>query len=201
MAANYASSVFINCPFDEGYRPLFEAITFTVYQCGFYPRCALEIRDSSQVRIEKIIGIIKECRLAVHDISRTQLDPATQLPRFNMPLELGLFLGAKVFGSPKQKQKAAVVFDSEKYRYQAFMSDYSGYDIHAHGQNPERVIEEARDFLASHSEDRIPGSKAIVTSYQDFQAYLPDVCKKFKLSHASLTFQDLTRLILTYLNG
>jgi hypothetical protein len=33
-----------------------------------------------------------------------QLDAANRLPRFNMPLELGLFLGAQEYGSGAQKR-------------------------------------------------------------------------------------------------
>jgi hypothetical protein len=36
MAAAYASSVFVNCPFDEGYRSLFESIIFAIHDCAIY---------------------------------------------------------------------------------------------------------------------------------------------------------------------
>jgi hypothetical protein len=86
---DYEKSVFINCPFDGAYKPIFEAIVFAVFDCGFQPRCALEADDAGQVRMEKIFDLIADCRLAINDLSRTDLDPATNLPRFNMPLELG----------------------------------------------------------------------------------------------------------------
>jgi hypothetical protein len=88
MAQNkYANSVFINCPFDAQYRPLFEAIVFGVLDCGFRPRCALEIDDASQVRIDKVFKLIAESKYGIHDISRTEITSAGALPRFNMPLE------------------------------------------------------------------------------------------------------------------
>ena len=87
--------VFINCPFDSQYTPLFEALVFAVSDCGFRARCALEVDDASQVRIEKIYKIIATCKFGIHDISRTAPNPATGLPRFNMPLELGIFLAAR----------------------------------------------------------------------------------------------------------
>jgi hypothetical protein len=93
--AQFEYGVFINCPFDAAYRPLFEGIVFAVHDCGYIARCSLEVTDASQVRIEKISGIIASCKFGIHDISRTELDAATRLPRFNMPLELGMFLGAK----------------------------------------------------------------------------------------------------------
>ena len=90
--ASPAPSVFINCPFDPDYRPLFEAMVFTVARCGFAPRCAMEIVDGAGTRIEKIMDLIGKCPLGIHDISRTGLDHDSGLPRFNMPFELGLFL-------------------------------------------------------------------------------------------------------------
>ena len=98
-------NVFINCPFDTDYKALFYAIVFRVHDCGFVARCALEEGDASQVRIDKIYSIIAECRYGIHDISRTELDENFGLPRFNMPLELGIFLGAKKFGTGEQKKK------------------------------------------------------------------------------------------------
>ena len=55
------SQVFINCPFDDEYRPLFRAMVFTIYKCGFLPRCAAEVSDSGQNRLDKIMDIIDEC--------------------------------------------------------------------------------------------------------------------------------------------
>jgi hypothetical protein len=98
-AATYDTSIFFNCPFDEAYKSLFEALVFAAFDCGYVPRCALEVDDAGQVRIEKILAIIRGCRLGVHDISRTELDLVNALPRFNMPFELGLFVGAARFGA------------------------------------------------------------------------------------------------------
>lgn len=85
---NYSNNVFINCPFDGDYDEIFKAMVFTVFDCGFIPRCAMEYDDGSQVRIEKIYRLISECKFGIHDISRTELDDGNGLPRFNMPLEL-----------------------------------------------------------------------------------------------------------------
>jgi hypothetical protein len=146
MPATYDNSVFINCPFDSDYRPLLEAVVFAVYDCGYVPRCALEVDDSSQVRIQKITSMIGQCRLAIHDISRTQLDEAFWLPRFNMPFEFGIFVGAKAFGGREQRRKACVVFDVERYRFQKFISDIAGQDIREHRCDVEMLIHQVRDF-------------------------------------------------------
>ncbi len=84
-AAAYERQVFINCPFDPEYVPLMRAMAFVLKACGFVPRSALESDSATEVRVEKILRIIGECGLSIHDISRTQLDKSSKLPRFNMP--------------------------------------------------------------------------------------------------------------------
>src|SRR5215218_5102889 len=117
MVAGYDRNVFINCPFDEWYQPILHAMIFTVHDCGFLARMALEVEDGGEVRITKIKRIIRECRYGVHDISRVEPDAGSGLPRFDVPLELGLFLGAREYGSREQKTKRSLILDAERYRY------------------------------------------------------------------------------------
>lgn len=187
----YETDVFLNCPIDAGYRPLFEAIVFTIHDCGFAARSALEVTDTSQVRIEKISRIIAECKFGVHDISRTEPDPATGLPRFNMPLELGLFLGAKRFGTGKQKLKNCLVLDVDGYRYQRFVSDIAGQDIMAHDRMPAAAIRVVRDWLSdAQPASRIPGGAAMLERYRTFRADLPSTCARRGLVVKDLTFLE-----------
>lgn len=203
MVRSYENSVFINCPFDPDYWPLLEAIAFAVYDCGFYPRSALEVEDSSQVRIEKVTALIRACRLSIHDISRIETGGDPPLPRFNMPLELGIFLGAKAFGNRDQKKKAGMVLDAEPYRYQRYISDIAGQDIRAHGGLPAAVIRHVRNFLSTHASasDFLPGPEKIVMRYQHFRGELPGSCALLHLDPANLTFGDLTRLIVAYIRS
>src|SRR5689334_8355777 len=115
---SYQNSVFINCPFDAKYKTIFNAIVFAVYDSGFYPRCAFELGDASQNRLRGIVRIIEGCRYGIHDLSRVELDSKHRLPRFNMPLELGVFLGCKFFGAGRHRLKSCLIMDSEEYRYQ-----------------------------------------------------------------------------------
>ncbi len=110
---------------------------FAIYDLGFVPRCALEIDDGAEFRLEKICRIVAECQYGVHDISYTRVDPKTRLPRFNMPLELGLYLGCRRYGGKSQSKKKCLILDREAYRYRNFISDISGQDIHAHGGKAE----------------------------------------------------------------
>jgi hypothetical protein len=93
----YNDSVFINCPFDDDYKPILRAIVYAIYRCGFFPQTALDEDDGSEVRLMKIYRKMQNCRYGIHDLSRIELNDA-DLPRFNMPFELGVFFGAKYFG-------------------------------------------------------------------------------------------------------
>ncbi|HYR28925.1 MAG TPA: hypothetical protein VEU30_10695 [Thermoanaerobaculia bacterium] len=184
--------VFVNCPFDDDYRPMFEAIVFAIHDCGFLARCSLEVSDASQVRIEKIGSIIGSCRFGIHDISRTELDADHGLPRFNMPFELGMFLGAKRFGSAKQKNKTCLILDVEKYRYQKFISDIAGQDIAAHHGKPEEAITAVRDWLSATMPKSVktPGGTTIASRYAAFRNDLPEMCARVQLNADELTFND-----------
>jgi len=72
--AEFETSVFVNCPFDDPHKPMFEATVFAVFDCGYRPRCALEAYDAGEVRIEKIVALVRSCHLGVHDVSRTELN-------------------------------------------------------------------------------------------------------------------------------
>jgi hypothetical protein len=185
--------VFVNCPFDEEYRPLFRAMIFTIVRCGFEPRCALEVIDGTATRISKIEKLIEECRLGIHDISRTELDAINHLPRFNMPLELGLFLGAKRYGDAVQRQKKCLVLDVERYRFQRFMSDIAGQDIEPHGGESAELSSRVRAFLNSASRGSpLPGPANIQSDYTDFQEQLADICEELSLRPDELEFKDFT---------
>ncbi len=190
-SAHYTDNVFINCPFDVAYKPLFDAMVFTVHDCGFIARCALEEEDASQVRIDKIYTIIADCRYGIHDISRTELDENSGFPRFNMPLEFGVFLGAKKFGIAEQKRKKCLVLDKELYRYQQFISDIAGQDIQAHNNEVETLVRSVRNWLRTASGRRtIPGGNIIWERYQTFLRDLPQTVEECQLDVEDLIFND-----------
>ena len=197
---NYGNNVFINCPFDEHYKPLFNAIIFTIHDCGFIPRSTLEEEDSSEYQISKIYKIVLDCKYGIHDISRTELSKGNKLPRFNMPLELGIFLAAKRFGEGKQKKKKCLILDKEPHRYQKFISDIAGQDIKDHGNDVKEVIKRVRNWLRnSSSRVTIPGPVAIWTRYQTFLEELPELCKEARWDMDELIFIDYSLLIEEWL--
>jgi len=194
--------VFINCPFDRKYRTLLRALIFAVHDCGFRVRSALEIEDSGEVRVQKIIRIIGESPFAIHDISRIEVDPHSHLPRFNMPLELGLFLGAKAFGDATNQAKRCIVLDSDQYRYQKFCSDIAGQDIRAHGGKPTVAIETIRNWLSTSGAAQgtvIPSGSVIAARYRRYRVALPYWCRRLQLDQQRLTFGDDVTLVVAWL--
>lgn len=198
--SDYNVNVFINCPFDPSYKPLFHALVFAIQVCGFIPRCALEDSGTDDVRIQKIIEIIRSCSLGIHDLSRTESN-SEGLPRFNMPLELGLFMGARHFGEGQQSQKKYLVLDKEEFRFKAFISDLGGQDIRSHGNSPEKIIKAVRDWL-SHGglNKRLPGGSSIYEEYLEFQEILPELCHAAKWKMDEILFTEYSLLVGNWVN-
>ena len=198
----YDSSVFINCPFDEAYQRLFDAIVFSVHDCGFSARSALEVDDGAQVRINKIYQIIAECRFGIHDLSRTEVNPETELPRFNMPLELGIFLGARQYGQEEQREKRVLILDREAFRYLKFISDIRGQDIKAHNGDERTVITLVRDWLRNALRGTgisIPSGSLIFGRYESFKEDLPVFCTGLNLDPRELIFNDYVQVVEVWL--
>jgi hypothetical protein len=107
-----------------------------------------------------------------------------------MPLELGLFLGARKFGGRAHSRKKALILDSEPYRYHAFISDIAGQDIHAHGGEIERLIAEVATWLRDEAQDPdVPGGRAIVVEYGRFCEDLPAIAAVKRLETDELDLQ------------
>jgi hypothetical protein len=191
--------VFINCPFSSDYQVNFQAIVFTVVRSGFKPRCALENDDGGEIRFDKICRIILECPYSIHDISKTEPDLRSKLPRFNMPFELGLYLGAKRFGGEAHRSKRTLIFDRDPHRYQSYISDIAGQDIHAHKQQPGRLIQELANWLRDFGKDsKVPGGKAIAAEFLRFKTDLTRITAKKQLELSDLTFRDLADIAATW---
>ena len=166
-----AKAVFINCPFDDGFKPILRAMVFTLISAGFHPRCALDATDGAEIRIGKIAAMIGECDWGIHDLSRVEVD-ADGVPRFNMPLELGLHLGARLLGEGRHRRKRALILDAEQHRYDRALSDISGQDIESHGAAPDQAIRCVRNWLSEHRPHNaapLPGAGAIQADYRLFQ--------------------------------
>ncbi len=118
-----------------------------------------------------------------------------------MPLELGIFLGAKKFGDKGQKDKRALIFDFEAYRYMKFMSDIAGADIHIHDNDPRKIIAETRDWLANVSSRDLRSAKKIQGLHEEFVAALPAAAAKLQFDCEKIPYSDFLKMIVAFLKS
>ena len=190
--ASYDDQVFINCPLDTEYLGLFRACTFTVLDCGFIPRCSLEIDDAMQSRLDGIVDLISECRYGIHDLSRVRLDPTSKLPRFNMPFELGVFYGARRFGRKKQQQKHCVILEKHRFRYQKFISDISGIDVAPHANSQRTLVLAVRKwFVTTSRRKNIPSGETVYSRFRKFQNGIRKGCRRNSIDYDSMPFVEV----------
>jgi len=140
---SYRTNIFINCPFDSDYYQLLKPILFTVIYCGLKPRLS-ETIDGGDIRITQIQELINESKFSIHDISRIIPKSKKDLPRFNMPFELGMDLGCKAY---LKTDKRCLILEKEQYRYKEVISDISGQDISSHNNEPIIVVKCVRNWI------------------------------------------------------
>jgi hypothetical protein len=204
----YAQSVFVNCPFDDWYLPLLHAMLFAIHDCGFVARLAVEDTGGSEMRIDRITRIIRESRYSIHDLSRVEgVGPgATHLPRFNMPFEAGLAMGATRFEPirPASTARDFLLMDSVKHRPSMTLSDLAGQDPKTHADDPEKIVSAVRGFLAAKAKPKaVVGATEIWKRYQKFRAELPNICIALKITEVEMTsfgyLPDLTQAMALWL--
>jgi hypothetical protein len=111
----------------------------------------------------------------------------TNLPRFNMPFECGLFWGCREYGKGIHRTKQMLIPDREPFRYQQSLSDIAGQDIESHGGDPRIAIDRIRTWLKTCSKrSNIPGGEMIWKHFQLFKQELPAILDK-----AQVTPQEL----------
>jgi hypothetical protein len=82
------ASVFLNIPYDNAFEDLYIAYIVGLTQLGLRIHAALAVPN--QGRLETIIELIERSDFSIHDLSRVEVSRG--VPRFNMPVELGLAL-------------------------------------------------------------------------------------------------------------
>lgn len=120
MAAPDPKHVFINAPFDTAYESLFVTLVGTLVFLGQEPHCVLEVPEKGDGRLLRILNLIRQCRVSMHDLSRV----GTPV-RFNMPFELGLACALKL---EHPALYDVFVLDGIDYRIDKTLSDYKGRD-------------------------------------------------------------------------
>lgn len=195
-ARHYDRSVFVNCPFDAPYKALLDAILFTIHDCGFIARTALEVVGSAETRLDKIVRVIRASRWSIHDISRIEVTPDSPFPRFNMPFECGLALGLQRFGTTRDRKRDFLILSAEPHQDKRTLSDLAGQDGAYHRNEPAEAISAVRNFLAGKSAGRVRGAAAIGGRYQKFTAALPGMASALEINEKEIrSFDYLSDLV------
>jgi hypothetical protein len=138
----FEKNIFINCPFDITYiNELLKPMLYVIIRNGFFPRLSLEVSDSGQFRLEKIIGIIKDCKYCIHDLSIVKSRKVGEYARMNMPFELGIDYGLRKSGIAKFSGKQCLILEATKYDYMKAISDINGFDIKVHKNDTQTLFE------------------------------------------------------------
>jgi hypothetical protein len=161
--------VFINCPFDEDFAPILQAMAFCVVYLGFFPRLAPENSDNAAARLDKIAELIKGSKYGIHDLSRCKSTRANQYSRMNMPFELGMDHASRRFGGETFVEKVILVLEETKFDYQKSLSDIAGWDIAVHNGDYGQAVRRVRDWLVAQVPGIGVGTSKILGEYIAFQ--------------------------------
>ena len=164
-------SVFINCPFDNEFAPLFDAIVFATVCCGFIPRSTLESGDVAEPRIKRILHSIISSKYSIHDLSRCKGEGEERLARFNMPLELGMAMALRFMTHSSENKHDWLIIVPEGHQYIRFISDLAGYDLKRHNGTLETVVRAVMSWLVTRPEAiRTPTPKSVLRALPAFNA-------------------------------
>jgi len=171
----YEKNVFINCPFDDEYLPLLRPLLFTILYHKFEPRIAKENSDSGLPRIQKIKELISESKFSIHDLSRIQASKKKEFYRLNMPFELGIDFGCRLYSGIDHSEKRFLILEKENYRYMKAFSDINGLDIKSHKNEPLEVVRAVRNWFVETVKYTSSKSPTIIWyDFNDFFAKLYD---------------------------
>lgn len=177
-------SVFLNIPYDNQFEDLYLAYIVGLTQLGFDIHATLAVPN--QGRLDRIVRLIEESDVSIHDLSRIEL--SSGIPRFNMPLELGLAL----YHSYATKGRHRVfVFEKKPYRMMHSTSDINGIDPQIHQGKPSGVMVGLRNIF--HQPERTTTVPEMLASYRAVRRKLPALRRNAgsqSLFEASV-FQDL----------
>jgi len=197
-----AKNVFINCPFDNEYFALLRPLLFSIIYLELSPKIS-ETSDSGEVRLHKIKELMTTSKFSIHDLSRMEPLENGKLPRFNMPFECGIDFGIRLSNPEVYRDKKFLILEKERYRYQRVISDISGNDIKAHGNDPEQIIKVVRDWFKPINKD-IPYHKEIWLAYNEFEFDYETILDSEGYDPkdiSSLTFSDLIENMTAWIEG
>lgn len=193
VASPNEKAVFINAPFDLAYEPLFVTLVGALVFLRQEPHCVLEVREEGAGRLQRIIDLMRSCRMSLHDLSRSG-NPV----RFNMPFELGLACAQKIAEPSKYE---VFVLDARPHRLDRILSDYKGRDPLIHNGTCDGMLTCLLDGFVPPAEHTIQDYRHAARALREFARVTKREMRTSSLFRPAL-FQALvlaaTRIAITH---
>lgn len=171
----YATNVFINCPFEPSYRKFLDRLIFIFTFYGFTVLISKN-RSSAHDRLVEISKMINDSKFSIHDLSKNRAAKRGELARFNMPFEFGIDFGCFLY-KKRRKDKVIAVMDAFDHDYDQFLSDLSGRDILFHGNEPDLLFTIIPQWLMQTTDKLYDSPKALRAYYS---AWIKDYKKTLR---------------------
>lgn len=162
----HIQSAFLNIPYDDQFEALYLAYIVGLTQLGLNINATLAVPN--QGRLDRIVGLIEESDVSIHDLSRIEL--SSGIPRFNMPLELGLALYRSHATNGRHR---VFVFEKKAYRMLHSTSDINGIDPQIHNGRPKGVMVGLRNIF--YQPERTTTVPEMLASFRAVKRKLPDL--------------------------
>jgi len=156
--------VFLNVPFDQDYEPLFVALISALAALGRMPHSVLEVPEQGDGRLARIFGLMRQCPVSIHDLSRVEVPV-----RFNMPFELGIAFAL----SRLEKSHKFVLLEAKRHRLQKTLSDMNGIDPGIHNATVSGVISCVLSHLGK--PHRNPNAKTVARIHRQLWKTIPSL--------------------------
>ena len=115
------------------------------------------------MRLERLQQLISACGASIHDLSRVTLsgEPGKRVPRFNMPLELGMAV-QEAFHVPTHSFH---IMEAERHRFDRSTSDLKAYDPYIHDNDPNGVLRAVLNALGGSRDRGTPSLRTMKVVY------------------------------------
>lgn len=197
-------NVFINCPYDDDYKDMMYIIIFLVAKFGCIPLLAA-VNAESIDRMTKILALIKDSSIGIHDISRMEHTVDKPIARFNMPFELGIDYAHKYYCQDGNKK--LLILQQKQFLSKKALSDLSGVDIEAHNNKNGELVKIIRSFFCSiFSLTNVVSSTKLENEYfVDYHTWLREKVMTLGFSQDKylneLTLSEFIKYTLEYVNS
>ena len=177
-------SVFLNIPYDVAFENLYLAYIVGLTQLGLSINAALAVPN--QGRLSTIIELIDKSDFSIHDLSRVEISRG--VPRFNMPVELGLALYRSHITNGQHR---VFIFERKQYRAQQSTSDVNGIDPQIHNGTVKGLMSGLRNIFRQPND--VTTVPEMLASYRAVQQRIPEMRRNAgsKSLFEAAIFQDL----------